>query len=99
LPSLRNVKYRDLVTALERKVGLDFRQGKERNAKYELDGKVRLRVTAPKKHGADVHPGIAKAIRNQLALGTAQFLDLVNCPMTGPDFEEVVREKIRQGLL
>ena len=99
MPSLRNIKYRDLITALEEKVGLDFRQGKERNAKYELDGKVRLRVTAPKKHGADVLPGTAGAIRRQLALRTTEFLDLVNCPMTGAGFEEVVRDKIRQGLL
>jgi len=99
LPSLRNVKYRDLITALERKVGLDFRQGKERNAKYELNGKVRLRVTAPKKHGSDILPGTAKAIRSQLALDTGQFLDLVNCPMTGADFEEIMRHKIEQGLL
>jgi hypothetical protein len=38
-------------------------------------------------------------LRNQLRLSREQFDDLVMCPMSGSDFYELLREKIRQGLL
>ena len=99
MPVLRNIKYRELTGALEGKVKLDFRHGKERNAWFVLDGEKRLRVTAPKEHSGNVPVGTAKAIRKQLKLTTSQFLELVACPMTGEDFRDLIRQKIQRGLL
>jgi hypothetical protein len=38
-----------------------------------------------------------KSIRQQLKLSAQEFRDLVNCPMTGHDYEELIREKIGRG--
>jgi hypothetical protein len=93
------MKYRRVTSALEDKLGLDFRQGKDRSAWFILDGKKRLRVTLPKTHSGDLAVGTLRAIRKQLTLATSEFVDLVSCPMTGPDFVELARQKIQQGLL
>jgi predicted RNA binding protein YcfA (HicA-like mRNA interferase family) len=93
------MKYGQVTSALEEKLGLDFRHGKDRSAWFVLEGKKRLRVTVPKTHSGDLAVGTLQAIRKQLKLATTEFLDLVSCPMTGPDFEELVRQKIQQGLL
>jgi predicted RNA binding protein YcfA (HicA-like mRNA interferase family) len=93
------MKYREVASTLEEKLGLDFRQGKDRSAWFVFEGKKRLRVTVPKTHSGDLAIGTLTAIRKQLTLATGQFLDLVRCPMTGTDFEQVVRQKIEQGLL
>lgn len=53
----------------------------------------------PKVHRGDVPDGTVEAIRKQLALTRPQFRDLIACPMTGPEYEALVREKIRGGSL
>jgi len=94
-----NVSYREVKAALEGKLGLAFRGGKENTAWYVASGKKRFRVTAPKIHKGDVPPGTLGSIRNQIRLTTPQFADLIRCPMTGSDYEQLVRKKIDEGLL
>jgi len=90
---LLNVNYRDLIGALEQKVGLSFRTGQERNAWYILDGKKVLRVTAPKTHKGTVPKGTAGQIRNDLMLTIHEFRDLIACPISGSDYEQIIRDK------
>ena len=75
-----------------------FRGSKELNYWLELDGKKVTRVTVTKSND-ELRPGTQASIRNQLRLSREQFDDLVACPMSGVDFYELLREKIRQGLL
>jgi hypothetical protein len=90
---LLNISYGDLLRALQGKVGLDFRTGRERNAWYVLDGKKVLRVTAPKKHRENVRSGTADQIRKNLKLTTPQFKELIDCPISGSDYEQIIRDK------
>ena len=90
---LLNISHGELTRALEGKVGLQFRTGRERNAWYVLDGKRVLRVTAPKTHKGAVLPGTADQIRKNLKLTTPQFKDLIACPISGPDYEQIIRDK------
>jgi hypothetical protein len=90
---LRNIGHGELTRALEGKIGLHFRTGRERNAWYVLDGKRVLRVTAPKTHPGSVPPGTADQIRKNLKLTTPQFKDLIACPISGPDYEQIIRDK------
>jgi hypothetical protein len=90
---LLNIHYGELTRALETKARLDFRAGKERNAWYILDGKKVLRVTAPKRRGATVPTGTAHEIRKNLKLTTPQFKDLIACPISGSDYEKIIRDK------
>ena len=96
---LLNVDYAEVTRALERKVGLDFRAGRERVAWYVLEGKKLFIVHAPKTHRGDLRPGTAAGIRNDLKLTTTQFRQLVACPISGADYEQIVRQKIAEGLL
>ncbi len=90
---LLNVNYGGLIRALEQKVGLDFRAGRERTAWYILDDKKVLRVTAPKRHGGTVRTGTAGQIKKDLKLTTPQFKALIACPITGSDYEGIIRDK------
>lgn len=96
---LLNVDYGKVTRALERKVGLSFRGRKERVAWYVLNGKRRFRVRAPKKHPGDLPPGTAGSIKSQLKLTTSQFRQLVACPISGAEYEELIRQKIAEDLL
>lgn len=99
--SLLNLKYSQVTRALEQKLSLPFRSGSERSAWYSLDGVRVLRVTIPKEKGGrdSLDKGTAGQIRNQLKLDSRQFRDLAACPMSGSDYEQVVRAKQSQGLL
>ena len=90
---LRNIRYGGLTRALEQKVGLDFRAGRERTAWYFLDGKKVTRVTAPKKHKGTVGPGLAEQIRKDLLLTKLEFKALIACPISGSDYERIIRDK------
>jgi len=90
---LLNVNSGDLTRALEQKVGLSFRTGRERSAWYVLDGKRVTRVTAPKKHKKTVGTGLADQIRKNLKLTKPEFRDLINCPISGSDYERIIRDK------
>jgi hypothetical protein len=90
---LLNVNYGELIRALEQKVGLSFRTGRERNAWYVLDGKKVLRVTVPKDHKGTVGTGLADQIRKNLKLTKLEFKDLLACPITGSDYERIIRDK------
>ena len=85
--------------AIERKLSPScFRGGKELNYWLELDGKKVTRVTVTKSND-ELRAGTQASIRNQLRLSRGQFDDLVACPMSGADYYELLREKVRLGLL
>jgi len=95
------IRSSQLTRALEGKLGLDFRSGSERSAWYCLDGKKILRVTIPtvKGGGGTILPGTANSIRNQLSLSRNQLRELAACPMSGTDYETVVRQKMAKNRL
>ena len=51
------------------------------------------------KSNDELRAGTQASIRNQLRLSREQFDDLVICPMSGSDYYELLRKKIRLGLL
>ena len=99
--SLLNLKYSQVTRALEQKLSLPFRSGGDRSGWYHLDGVPVLRVTIPKEKGGrdSLAKGTANQIRNQLKLEARQFRDLAVCPMSGSDYEQIIRGKQSQGLL
>jgi hypothetical protein len=64
-----------------------------------IDGKAVLRVTLPKIHASDIFEGTLQEIRKQLALTKAEFDRLISCPMTGPEYEDLIRQKLQTGTL
>jgi hypothetical protein len=97
LPSFRP---REISQAIQSKLKPDMRAGKEIQAYYVLDGKRLFRVTLLKEHSASsIRPGTLNQIIKSLHLSRPQFADLVNCPMTGSDYETIIRQKLDAGTL
>jgi len=62
---------------------------------YTLDDRRVLRVTLPNWHGGSqaISTGFLQQIKRSLRLTTRQFEDLVNCPLTVEEYEQIVREQ------
>lgn len=88
-----NFKKREVRRAVEQKLGIQLRSNAELNGWYYLEGKKVLRVTVPK-GVSDLPTGTAHQIRKQLWLGTPDFAALVRCPMSGNDYERLIRAKL-----
>lgn len=59
---------------------------------YYVNGKKILRVTMPNKHStSSLSRGFITQIRMSLKLNTRQFEDLVDCPLSPEQYEELIR--------
>ena len=95
-PRLPDYSPRDLSRAFERKLGIDFREGKHRSGWYRLpDGAALFRVTLPKAH-RNWSRRVQRSLLNSTRLTPTEFGDLVTCPMTGPQFAARARELFRE---
>ena len=65
---------------------------------YVLDGKQSVRVTMPNTHGGSgsLSTGFITSIRNNLRLSNREFEDLIDCPLTSEEFEELIRDRLDQ---
>lgn len=94
-----NFTYRQVTNAFENKLRLDFRSGSERTAWYELDGAKVLIFSLPKVHRGTVRTGTMKQIVKSSRLTREEFKNLVECPMSGRDYEEKMRRLKTEGLI
>jgi hypothetical protein len=54
----------------------------------------------PKIHsGSSIATGTLNHIVKSLKLSKPQFAEFVKCPMTGTDYEGIIREKVTAGLI
>lgn len=93
-----NFGKRECRGALE-KIGAKPRTSKESNAWYELDGKLRFRITVPKGKSGELGTGTKKSIVNQFHLTNEEFAQLYKCTLTGPEYKKRIRQKVTDGLL
>jgi hypothetical protein len=92
-------KLSEVKRAIDGKVKPDMGKGSERTGWVVLDGVRVFLVTYPKGHGGDIAPGTANSIRNQLKLSWGQFRDLVACPLSGPQYYDLLRAKHTDDLI
>lgn len=88
----------DVRRAVEAKSGGTRKSTKEDNFRIYVDGKRVGRVTVPKGRGP-LHPRTAGRIRDQLKLTPDEFREFVKCPLTGADYELLLRGKVAAGLI
>jgi hypothetical protein len=88
-----------IVNKLSLEPGAASRRGPHAIYWYEIDGIKQLRIALPNIHGGSgsISTGFLKQIRNNLKLDSKEFEDLVDCPLTADEFEEIVRKKISRG--
>ena len=86
-----NAKYRtqDILHRCKRKLGIEFRGGKELNGWFYLNGEKKARVTVPKgrKH---VPRGTYAQMARQLHLTVPEFDALLACPLSRPEYEKLL---------
>lgn len=96
-----NLTIQQVRKAVETKPGagnVKIRGTGEMQAWIIVDGKKVARVTIP--HGkGPLKKGTAKNICNSLKLSTKQCVDFIQCPMSGKEYIELLRQKIQEGLL
>lgn len=98
MPRLGNYSYRDIRRGID-KLPVKFRETRERNAWYYLDGKAVFPIQAPRVHQGVVPIGTVNSIRQGLQLNTSDFQDLIACPLTATDYERIIREKLQAGTI
>lgn len=96
--SVRNLRKQEVRRAVDTKCPGEHRSGGEENFPIYIDGKWVSNVTVPLGSGP-LLPGTAHSIRKQLKLTTPQFTDFVKCPLRGPAYEQLLREKREAGLI
>jgi hypothetical protein len=78
--------------AIVRKLDLEARSTKERNAWLYWEGRKVLRVTVPKGRG-DLAPSTHRSMANQLRLTLGQLDELVRCTLGRSEYIEILRGK------
>ena len=95
--SLLNLNPNEINSIIPKKLSLrNVRTTGETYGDYYLDNKFQFTVKMPNVHGKknDISPGLLKACRISVHLTTPEYANLVKCPMTPEEYEEIIRGKI-----
>ena len=79
--------------------GFDQRTTREKYGWYYVDGKRMFRISSKLPSSGSVGRGRIHALRNYLHLDSEQFDDLCRCPMSGPDYHDLIIRLAREGKL
>lgn len=85
---------RDVKTICERKLGIEFRSGKEYNGWFILDNKKTARITVAKGR-KPIPRKTYKSMAMQLKLLVNEFDDLLECPIDKEKYLEILRSKLQ----
>ncbi len=87
-------KKQEVQHAIENKLGLKPRVGKENNVHLKIGENYFIRITYPKGKG-DLHPKTVHSIRRQTELGWDDFTDLIKCPLSAKEYENILLNRIK----
>ena len=74
--------------------GLDLRQSSEKFGWYLVDGVRKFHVSSKARHSGGIGRGRLSALRRYLKLSENQFKDLCECRMTGPQYHQMIRNRL-----
>jgi hypothetical protein len=77
--------------ALKNKLNINFKPGRELKGWYYLDGIKTLQFRVQRGRGS-LSKGFQKQIEQTSRLSNNDFERLILCPMTGPKFDNLMRE-------
>ncbi len=83
----------DVKRCCERKLEIDFRDGKEFNGWFRLDNRKTARITVPKGK-KNIPPKTYKSMATQLKLNVEQFDELLECTLMKEGYEKIVRQSL-----
>ncbi len=79
--------------------GFDRRMNREKYGWYYVDGKRRFRISSKLPTRGSVGKGRLRALRNYLRLSREQFDDLCRCPLSGPQYHDIITAMLEGGEL
>ena len=74
--------------------GLVIRQSSEKYGHYLIDGERRLLVSSKARTSRSVGRGRLSTLRKYLRLKPDEFQRLCECPMSGPEYHELIKERL-----
>lgn len=74
--------------------GLALRESSEEFGWYMVDGIKQFPVSSKARHSGGIGRGRLSALRRYLRLTNEQFKDLCQCPMTGPQYHQIIRGRL-----
>jgi len=78
------------------KINPKIRPGKSKHQKglIEIDGRIEARVKIPNDHNRVMKKSKSQYIASSLRISHVQFNDLIDCPLKGPQYYRLLKEKI-----
>ena len=88
---MKNAQFnsRDVKKIGEDKLGIEFRNAKEYNGWFKLNGKKAKRLTVPKGR-KNLPQGTYKSMARQLGLNVSEFDSLLECPLSREGYEKLI---------
>ena len=74
--------------------GLALRESSEEFGWYMVDGIKQFYVSSKARPSGGIGRGRLSALRRYLGLTNEQFKDLCQCPMTGPQYHQIIRDRL-----
>lgn len=75
------------------------KRGSHRKRYIYLDGILITKVKIPNEHNKNMYESKSKYIAKDLKLNDDQFNNLIECPLTGPKYYEILRKKEKTKIL
>jgi hypothetical protein len=97
-PRAKRYSKQKVRSAVDKKVPGQYRSGREEIYWVVVDGRRRFKVRVPKGRG-NWGIGFQESVRKDLQLSHDQFDGLVDCSLTGPEYEQMLLDKVGQGLI
>ncbi len=69
-------------------------RGAHQKGYIKVEGKVVTKVKIPNEHNKVMKSRISKYIATNLKLNAEEFNDLIDCPLTGPKYFDLLRTRI-----
>lgn len=78
------------------KQGLVIRSSSEKFGYYLVDGERVFKVSSKARRKGGIGDGRLISLLNYLKLGREEFKQLCECPMSGPDYHALIKDKIQK---
>lgn len=77
--------------------GLVIRSSSEKYGYYLIDGKRAFKVSSKARWKGGVGKGRLSSLRAYLKLSQEEFKQLCECPMSGPDYHDLIKNRIQDN--
>jgi len=94
---IKDYREKDIRNKIISKIKPEIRKGRGKHQKgaIYLDGKLEARVKLPNDHDKIMKRKKSQYIASTLKLQNGEFNDLIDCPLTGPRYYDLLRKRSR----